>query len=82
MVTVILVSLGVVYLLMSGCFFTKWLDFFMKDYSNLSPQDKCLSWVFLVIATLLWLLVVPVAYLELLSKQKNVQVVDLHDHNS
>lgn len=67
---IILVAFGLVYLLMSACFFTLWLEFLKRD-SHLSLQEKRFSWVVLVIATVFWLAVVPIAYLELLLAKRN-----------
>ena len=63
------VALVVVYLMMASCFFYSWLKLFKKD-TNLSSDERLLSQIVLVIATILWPIVVPIAYLELL-KQKN-----------
>ena len=63
------VALVVVYLLMASCFFYSWLKLFKKD-TSLSSNERLLSRIVLLIATILWPVVVPIAYLELL-KQKN-----------
>ena len=63
------VALVGVYLLMASCFFYSWLKLFKKD-TTLSSNERLLSRIVLVIATILWPVVVPIAYLELL-KQKN-----------
>jgi len=54
-----------VYLVISSYFFTNWLKFF-KRKSRLSPEEIFLSFVILVVATILWPVVVPISYLELL----------------
>lgn len=74
----ILVHLVVVYLLMSTRFLTIWLEFFRRD-SSLSSQEKHLSWVTLVVATIFWPIVVPLAYLELLIKAKKCDLADLRN---
>jgi hypothetical protein len=58
----------VVYVIMAPYFFTTWFKVFKRD-SSLSSPEKRLSWVTLLIATILWPIVVPIAYLELLSKR-------------
>lgn len=64
------IALLVAYLLMASCFFTLWLEFFKRD-TRFSSEDRYLSIVILVIATILWPLVVPIAYLELLKEKIN-----------
>lgn len=76
MTEIILVSLVVIYLLMSTCFFTIWLEFLKRDMiASLSLQEKCLAWVTLSIATILWPVVVPIAYLELLWAKRNNRIL-------
>jgi hypothetical protein len=66
----------VFYLLLAGLFFTRWLDFFLED--EMSSQMRWFSSFILVIATILWPITVPFAYLELLKfHKKNKQVIDL-----
>jgi hypothetical protein len=60
-------SLLVIYLVMGTILFTTWLKFFQRD-TSLVFEDKVLSALTLVVASLLWPLVVPLAYLELISK--------------
>lgn len=81
MTKIILVFLVVFYLLMSTCFFTIWLEFLKRDTStSLSLKKKCLAWVTLSVATILWPVVVPIAYLELLlAKRNNRILVDLQN---
>jgi hypothetical protein len=57
----LLTYLLLTYLLMGTFLFITWLSFFKQDTSFLSILT-------LVVATLLWPLVVPLAYLELISK--------------
>jgi Trk-type K+ transport system membrane component len=65
--------LGIFYLIMTPLFFSIWLNFFQRD-SSLSYREKRLSWVILLTATILWPVVVLIAYLELLSKH-NINVM-------
>lgn len=65
----LVVALVVIYLLMARCFLNTWLQFFKKDRSFYSNESLSFR-VILFIATFLWPVVVPIAYLELL-KQKN-----------
>jgi hypothetical protein len=60
---------GVFYLVMMPILLTSWLGFFQQD-ADMSEEEKRLSLIVLVIATLLWPIVLPFAYLELLSKFK------------
>lgn len=76
MTKIILVFLVVFYLLMSTCFFTIWLEFFKRDMiASLSLQKKCLAWVTLIVATIFWPVVVPIAYLELLLGKRNNRIL-------
>lgn len=57
------------YVVMLPIFFSRWLDFMQHD-DSLSPNEKFSSWVILLIATILWPIVVPISYLELLDARK------------
>ncbi|HEY9610697.1 hypothetical protein [Allocoleopsis sp.] len=48
--------------------FSIWLKFFQRD-SNMSPGEKQLSWVVLIVGTVLWPVVIPNAYLAILEKK-------------
>ena len=56
------------YFLIAQRLFKVWLKFFHRD-SSMSPGEKQLSWVVLIVGTLLWPIVVPHAYLSLLEKK-------------
>ncbi|MGI0490242.1 MAG: hypothetical protein B0A82_16835 [Alkalinema sp. CACIAM 70d] len=60
------------YFLVMPILFLKWLGFFMQD-KDMSKTDRKLSWAVLTIATLLWPLTLPLAYLELLDKVKRYE---------
>lgn len=65
------------YLIMACCFFMQWLGFFIDDKEMTSTQ-RYLSMLVLILATVLWPLIVPLAYLELLKfHKKHKQVIDL-----
>ncbi|MBW4670515.1 MAG: hypothetical protein KME60_24630 [Cyanomargarita calcarea GSE-NOS-MK-12-04C] len=51
------------------CFFYKWLDFFIEDEEMTSTQ-RSFSTVILIVASILWVIIVPFAYLELLNFHK------------
>jgi hypothetical protein len=68
MVSLLLGSLGVVYLVSAPCFFNNWFSFFKRDAHKLTDEEKQLSMATLVTASVLWPVVVPVAYLNKLSK--------------
>jgi hypothetical protein len=57
------------YLLMTCYFFTNWLRFSFRHPSS-SPEDKFLSFVMFIISTLLWPLIVPISFLEILKTRK------------
>lgn len=56
------------YFLIAQRLFKVWLKFFHRD-SSMSPGEKKLSWVVLIVGTLLWPIVLPNAYLSLLEKK-------------
>jgi hypothetical protein len=76
-----LVATGLVYLIFGSYFFTIWLKFLKRD-TRLSLEDRWLSLVILGIATLLWPIVVPLAYLELLLKPKTCCQVVLNRNSN
>ena len=72
----------VFYLVMASYFFTTWLEFFDQE-TRLSSVDSCLSKVALVISTIFWPLVVPIAYLYLLEAEKpKLLDVNMSDNSS
>jgi hypothetical protein len=65
------------YLLLAVIFFKEWLHFFAED-QEISPQERWVSRMILVIATIVWPIVVPFAYLELLKFHKrHKEVIEL-----
>lgn len=65
------------YLIMACCFFIQWLGFFIDD-KEMNSTQRFLSMVILIMATVLWPFIVPLAYLELLKfHKKHKQVIDL-----
>jgi hypothetical protein len=84
--TLLVVVLVSVYLLFAWYFFKIWLRFFERD-TEMTLEERRLSWVVLFIGTLAWPLVVPISYLTLLEKKlKNQEassgsdkVVDISD---
>lgn len=67
----------IIYLVMAYCFFAEWLDFFLQD-EQMNLEQRLFSGVILVIASILWIIVVPFAYLELLKfHKKHKEVIDL-----
>lgn len=59
----------IVYLFMSYRLFTEWLGFFLED-EKMNAGQRLLSGLILVVGSIFWLLVVPLAYLELLKFHK------------
>jgi hypothetical protein len=51
------------------CFFYKWLDFFIQD-EEMNSAERSFSTVILIVGSMLWVIIVPFAYLELLSFHK------------
>ncbi|MEQ9672081.1 hypothetical protein [Coleofasciculus sp. G2-EDA-02] len=72
MLNIIFSGLIIFYLIMLPLLFTRWLDFLQRE-ENLSPETQFHSVIFLTIAALLWPLVVPISYLELLERQGQIQ---------
>ena len=66
-----------VYLIMASCFFNQWLVFFLAD-EDMDSQERFYSTIVLVLATILWPIIVPLAYLELLKfHKKHKDIIDL-----
>ncbi|HAZ48324.1 MAG TPA: hypothetical protein DCZ55_28685 [Cyanobacteria bacterium UBA11371] len=59
------------YLLIARSFFTTWLAVFQQD-TQLTSQEKFLAIVILFLSTVLWPVVLPIAYLELLRKNSKM----------
>ncbi|MGB3650328.1 MAG: hypothetical protein WBA41_03840 [Rivularia sp. (in: cyanobacteria)] len=78
MLQTILTNLAILfYLIMACCFFMHWLDFFIAD-TEMNLAQRYFSMVILVMATILWPLIVPLSYLELLKfHKKHKQVINL-----
>jgi hypothetical protein len=66
-----------IYLVMAYRFFTEWLDFFLED-QEMNSEERYFFGIILVIASILWIIVVPLAYLELLKfHKKHKEIIDL-----
>ena len=78
MIHKLLTNLAIVfYLVMACCFFIQWLGFFIDD-KEMNSAQRYFSIVVLVVATILWPFIVPLAYLELLNfHRKHKPVIDL-----
>ena len=63
------INLIIAYLLITFYFFINWLKFFYSSFPW-SIEDKFLSVVVLVIATILWPFVVPISLLELVQNRE------------
>jgi predicted neutral ceramidase superfamily lipid hydrolase len=59
------------YLLIARSFFTTWLAIFQQD-TQLTSEEKFLAIVILILSTVLWPVVLPLAYLELISKNPKI----------
>ncbi len=64
----LIISVVSFYLIMAQRFFKSWLKFFQRD-TSMSREEKQLSWVILLLSTVLWPIVVPIAYLSLLENK-------------
>ena len=78
MIQSVITNLAVVfYLIMAFCFFMQWLGFFIDD-KDMDSGQRYFSIVIMIVGTILWPLIVPFAYLELLKfHKKHKQVIDL-----
>lgn len=63
------ITLIIAYLIVSSYFFMNWVKFF-KQNRSLSVEDSFLSFVLLVIVTVLWPFVVPISFLKTLRTRK------------
>lgn len=82
MLHIFLIFVAFFYIVMASCFFTQWQEIMERHiYGKVA---LILSRLSLLVLAILWPLVVPLAYLELLLKAKNYQkfkgiMVDLVD---
>ncbi|MBH8575353.1 hypothetical protein I8752_20520 [Nostocaceae cyanobacterium CENA369] len=65
----ILLTLIISYVLISCYFFSNWLIFSLRHPSS-SPEEKFLSFVMFIIATIFWPLTIPMSLLEVFQKRK------------
>jgi hypothetical protein len=70
MLKLLLVPAIVFYLLIAKSFFTTWLAVFKQD-PDLSSEERFLVLVILSLATVFWPLIIPLAYLELISNSQS-----------
>jgi flagellar basal body-associated protein FliL len=77
---IIMFILVLFYLAILQRVFKVWLKFFQQD-SDISPQEKRLSWFILIVGAILWPLVVPISYLGLLEKKLKQQNSESNDKN-
>jgi uncharacterized membrane protein (DUF106 family) len=73
-----LVILEVFYLIMSPYFFRAWLRIINQTFTFTS-KEKYLYLLFILIATIFWPVVIPFAYLELVSKPKMSDIDELQN---
>jgi hypothetical protein len=66
------ILLLIAYLFVTSYFFINWLKFFNRSPS-LSIEDRFLSVVILIIATLLWPFVVPISFIDELLKARGIR---------
>jgi hypothetical protein len=66
-----------VYVVMTICFFKEWL-FFLQEDEESNLKQPVLQMVILVMASILWPVIVPFAYLELLNfHKKHREAIDM-----
>lgn len=61
--------------------FKVWLKFFQQD-SDISPEEKRLSWFILIVGAILWPLVIPISYLGLLEKKLEQQNLENNNEDN
>lgn len=67
---VLLLISGLFYVAVIPVLFISWLEFFNCDRDNLTRQEQQISVIMIAIASGLWVIALPFAYLELLDKFK------------
>lgn len=70
--TVILVFFTAFYLLIAGNLFATWFNYF-KKYTNQFDRQRFSYLTTLVVGTIFWPIVVPIAYLSVLNKRQPQQ---------
>lgn len=78
MIKIIIFVLVFIYLLILQRVAKVWLQLFQQDRS-ISPEDKRLSWLILIMGAIFWTLVVPISYLTLLEAKLAGQKSNLDD---
>lgn len=74
--TIFTYGIVTVYLVMTICFFKEWLSFLREDEES-KLEQPIFHTVILIMASLLWPLIVPFAYLELLNfHKKHRELID------
>lgn len=66
--------IGVIYVTMATHLFTTWFEL-ADDMMNLSDQQKFLSWITLIVASVFWPLVLPIAYTKLMKAQTSKRLI-------
>ncbi|MCU0550249.1 MAG: hypothetical protein MUC48_12940 [Leptolyngbya sp. Prado105] len=67
---VLLLVSGLFYIAVMPVLFVSWLEFFRHDHDELTRREQHMSVCVIAIASLLWIIILPFAYLELLDKFK------------
>ncbi len=65
---ILVIVLFFVYFLIAQRVFKIWLKVFQAD-TSISPEERGLSWIVLVLGTIFWPIVVPSSYMTLLEKK-------------
>ena len=66
-----MIYIEVIYLLIAATLFTIWLEFFKRDRSW-NTEERFSSFITLAGATVLWPLVLPIAYIEVLKTKEKL----------
>ncbi|MFE1748038.1 hypothetical protein [Coleofasciculus sp. H7-2] len=66
-----MICIEVIYLLIATTLFTIWLEFFKRDRSW-NTEERFSSFITLVVATVFWPLVLPIAYIEVLKTKEKL----------
>lgn len=76
MTFILVLFLTAFYFVIASCLFTQWLELIQQDVC-MTRDQRFLSKVLLITATIIWPLVLPFAYIELLLKSKRNRDIEI-----
>lgn len=69
---ILFISLIIYYLVIAFCLFTQWLELIQKDANS---NSQVFYKLLLIVITIFWPFIVPIAYLELLIRNKKNKAI-------